>query len=80
MCYNYTMPYYSHNKLGVAIAMQKFESNYSPDLYFSVKPLMAEISTIIPFVIRTQWKYTTWSKFSFQFLVESRIDIEAGYY
>lgn len=35
---------------------------------------------MIPFVIRTQWAYTQWSKISFTFLAEDREDMESGYY
>ena len=35
---------------------------------------------LIPFVIRTHWKYTSWTKISFSFFAEDKDNIEAGYY
>lgn len=32
------------------------------------------------FVIRTQWKYTTWKRVKFGFVAEERTDIEVGIY
>lgn len=36
--------------------------------------------SIIPFVIRTQWGYTRWSRISFSFVAETSNQLEAGYY
>lgn len=35
---------------------------------------------MIPFIVRTQWGYTQWSRITFSFLAESSSQIEAGYY
>jgi hypothetical protein len=35
---------------------------------------------MIPFLVRTQWKYTCWVKINVMFLAETRSDIEAGYH
>jgi hypothetical protein len=34
----------------------------------------------IPFVVRTEWKYTTWTQIKFSFFAEDRDHMEAGYY
>ena len=47
---------------------------------WSIKPVRSDSYGVIPFVIRTQWKYTSWTKISFTFLAEDRENIEAGYY
>jgi cysteine-rich repeat protein len=35
---------------------------------------------VIPFIIRTHWGYTQWTRISFSFLAEGSSQIEAGYY
>ena len=35
---------------------------------------------MVPFIVRTQWGYTRWSKISFSFLASASPRIEAGYY
>lgn len=37
------------------------------------------VSTV-PFLIRTHWRYTFWTKITFSFLAEDRKDFESGYY
>lgn len=64
----------------VISAVYDFQSQYSPDEFFSIKPVRSDGYGIIPFIIRTQWKYTSWTKISFTFLAEDKDNIEAGYY
>lgn len=61
-------------------AVSDFESRVSNHLYFSIKPLQADTPNYIPFLVRTQWRYTYWIKITFSFLAEDRSDIEANYY
>jgi len=35
---------------------------------------------LIPFLIRTHWRYTFWSRIAFSFIAEDRKDFESGYY
>lgn len=67
----------SHN---VNPALTEFESKPSNDLFLSIKPLLTTSTSMIPFQIRTQWKYTCWIKITVMFLAETRNDIEAGYH
>ena len=36
--------------------------------------------TVVPFLIRTHWRYTFWTRIAFSFIAEDRKDIESGYY
>lgn len=61
-------------------AVNDFQSQYSPNLFFSIKAVSSDNNGIIPFVVRTHWGYTQWSKITFSFLAEGSSQIEAGYY
>lgn len=61
-------------------AVYDLESEYSPDQFFSIKPVRSDSNGVIPFVIRTHWKYTSWTKISFSFFAEDKDNLEAGYY
>lgn len=80
LCYNHTLERVFQNRPGIAISVHDLQSQYSPDQFFSIKPVRSDSHGVIPFVIRTQWKYTSWTKISFTFLAEDRENIEAGYY
>ena len=56
------------------------ESAPSNNLFFSIKALHSDSNTVIPFVVRTQWGYTRWTKISFYYLAEASDLINAGYY
>lgn len=45
-----------------------------------MKTTSSDGRTVIPFVVRTHWGYTRWTKISFSFLAEASGQIEAGYY
>lgn len=55
------------------VAVSDFEARASTDLFFSIKPLQTG-NTYVPFLIRTQWKYTFWNKINFNFIAEDRKD------
>ena len=61
-------------------AVNSLQSQYSPHLFFSIKAVKSDSNAIIPFVVRTHWGYTQWSRLSFSFLAETSKTIEAGYY
>ncbi len=61
-------------------AVYDLQSQYSPDEFFSIKPVRSDSYGVIPFVIRTHWKYTSWTKITFAFFAEDKDNIEAGYY
>jgi hypothetical protein len=67
--------YFSYNA-----AVHDFEARASNDLFFSIKPVQSDSLTSIPFLIRTHWRYTYWTKIAFSFLAEDRRDFESGYY
>jgi hypothetical protein len=61
--------------------MANFAARPSPDLFFSVKPIVSSINfNSVTFIIKTTWCKTTWSQLKFNFFVEDRTEIEAGYY
>ena len=62
------------------LAIHDFEVQKTNDLFFSIKPIKSESLAFVPLIIRTQWKYTSWTKISFTLLAEDRADFEAGYY
>ena len=66
---------------GIAVAVNGFSSRPSEDLFFSIKPVMHpnNFSSVV-FVVKTTWCKTSWTQLKFNFLVEDRTDIEAGYY
>jgi hypothetical protein len=61
-------------------AVYDLQSQYSANQFFSVKPVRSDSYGIIPFMIRTHWKYTSWTKISFSFFAEDKGNIEAGFY
>lgn len=61
-------------------AVNNLESQYSPNLFFSIKAINSDNFGVIPFVVRTHWGYTSWTKITFSFLAETSSQIEAGYY
>jgi hypothetical protein len=67
----YTLPHSAVNSL---------ESQYSPNLFFSIKAVNSDSNGVIPFIVRTHWGYTQWSKLTFSFLAEGSSQVEAGYY
>lgn len=56
------------------------ESAPSNNLFFSIKALNSDSNGVIPFVVRTHWGYTRWSKISFYYLAEASDLVNAGYY
>ena len=60
--------------------MHDFESRPTNELFFSVKPIESQSLGNVPFLVRTQWRYTYWNKIVFSFLAEDRKDLEASYY
>lgn len=62
------------------LAVHDLQSESSFDQFFSIKPVRSDSNGVIPFVIRTHWKYTSWTKISFSFFAEDKANIEAGYY
>ena len=79
-CYNYSLPYKFARIPQIAIAVHGFESQRSDDLFFAIKPLHSESQSFVPFVIRTHWKYTKWTRLEYSFIAEDRSDVETGYY
>lgn len=57
------------------VAVYDLQSQYSPDQFFSIKPIRSDSFGVIPFVIRTQWKYTSWTKITFSFFAEDMTNI-----
>ena len=49
-------------------------------MFYFIKPLQTDSKAFVPFVIRTQWAYTRWTRISFSFIAEDRKDFESGYY
>lgn len=64
----------------INLAVHDFEADSTNNLFHYIKPLQTDSLAFIPFVIRTQWAYTRWTKIIFSFLAEDRMDIESGYY
>jgi hypothetical protein len=64
----------------IYLAVNNLESQYSPNLFFSVKAVASSNFGTIPFVVRTQWGYSKWTRITFSFLAEVSNQIEAGYY
>ena len=79
-CYNYTLATAFSCAPGVAISVNSLESQYSANLFFSIKAVNSDSNGVIPFIIRTHWGYTQWTKLTFSFLAEASSQIEAGYY
>jgi hypothetical protein len=49
-------------------------------VFFYIKPLRTDSLAFLPFVVRTQWAYTHFTKISFSFIAEDRVDFESGYF
>lgn len=49
-------------------------------MFFSIKAVNSDSNGIVPFIVRTHWGYTRWSKITFSFLAETSERIVAGYY
>lgn len=62
------------------LAVNGLQSQYTSNLFFSIKAVSSDSNSVIPFVIRTQWAYTSWNKIAFSFVAEASQQIEAGYY
>jgi cysteine-rich repeat protein len=56
------------------------ESKPTNNLFFSIKAVNADNNGVIPFVVRTHWGYTRWTKITFYFLAEASDLVQAGYY
>jgi hypothetical protein len=69
-CYNYTLSTPFNCTPNIAIAVNDLQSQFSQNLFFSVKAVASDSNSVIPFVIRTQWGYTQWTKITFSFLAE----------
>ena len=67
-------------KHNLKVGVHDFEAEKSTSLFYYIKPLHTDSLSFVPFVIRTQWLYTRWTKISFSFIAEDRVDIESGYY
>lgn len=67
LCYNYTLPAPFQNRPGVAIAVKSLQANPSQDLFFSIRSAKPEVLSILTFLVRTQWKYTSWTIISASF-------------
>lgn len=80
LCYNYSLPYAFSTVPEIAVSVHDFEARATNDLFFSIKPVHTDSLSSVPFLIRTHWKYTSWTKIAFSFLAEDRRDFEAGYY
>ena len=64
----------------INLAIHDFSTRVTNDIFFSIKPLDSPNFAFIPFLIRTHWRYTAWTKIGFSFLAEDRRDLESGYY
>jgi hypothetical protein len=80
LCYSYTLPQPFQSKPGVAIAVRHIEAQPTMDLFFSVRSTKGDSLTTIDFLIRTQWKYTQWTKISVSFVAENIAGIEANFF
>ena len=67
LCYNYTLPAPFQNRPGVAIAVRSLQATQSQDLFFSIRSSKSDSLSILSFLVRTQWKYTTWSLIAVNF-------------
>lgn len=52
-CYNYVLATPFSSTPGVAIAVNDFESQYSPSLFFFIKAVFSQSNSVIPFIVRT---------------------------
>ena len=60
--------------------MNNLLSASSNNLFFSIKAVSSNSNGVIPFIVRTHWGYTRWSRISFSFLAEASSQLDAGYY
>jgi hypothetical protein len=86
-CYNYTLASTFSRTPNIAIgtstphsAISQLQSQYSPNLFFSIKVAASSNLYTIPFIVRTHWAYTRWSKITFSFVAEAARQVEAGYF
>jgi len=49
-------------------------------LFFSIKPVYSSNFGVVPFVVRTQWGYTRWTRIAFSFFASASLHLQAGYY
>lgn len=56
------------------------QNDPSNNLFFSIKAVNSDSNSVIPFIVRTQWGYTRWTKISFSFFAEASAQINAGFY
>lgn len=87
-CYTVTLPKRFSKAPNVAVALNKFTTQSTKNLYLSIKPVAnllnrgienAQSLTTISFSVNLYQLYTKWSLIEFYFLAEDRVDIEAGY-
>lgn len=78
LCYNYTLPAPFQNRPGVAIAIKSLQAVQSQDLFFSIHSSKADSLAILTFLVRTQWKYTSWNLISVSFFAEDDPSYEAN--
>lgn len=67
LCYNHTLPSAFQNRPGVAIAIRSLQASQSQDLFFSIRSSKSDSLSVLTFLVRTQWKYTTWNLISVSF-------------
>lgn len=78
LCYNYTLPAPFQNRPGVAIAIRSLQASQSQDLFFSIRSSKPDSLSVLTFLVRTQWKYTTWSLIAVSFFAENFQGYEAN--
>lgn len=67
-CYNHTLKTPFDCPPSVAIGVNHFESAPSNNLFFSIKAINSDSNAVLPFIVRTHWAYTRWTKVNFFFL------------
>lgn len=80
LCYNYSLPAPFQNQPGVALALPEMAASPSNQLFFSIQPIKSDSLSLITFMIRTQWKYTTWNIFKVSFIAEDHPHFSANSY
>jgi len=86
-CYNLPLPKKFNQLPNVAVALNKFHTTATKNLYLSIKPIPYLNKTIdgsvslttISFSVNLYLQYTQWTLVEFYFLAEDRSDVEAGY-
>ena len=76
--YNYTLPAPFQKRPGVAIAIKSLQAAQSQDLFFSIRSSKTDSLAALTFLVRTQWKYTSWSLISVSFFAEDNQNYEAN--